>query len=253
MSPRSKLSNERFGRLVAVEYLGKSLWLCRCDCGQEIRATTRNIKSGNTRSCGCLHRERNGDTHRTHGMSQTLTYAVWLSMRARCKNESLSSYRNYGGRGIKVCDRWASSFEAFLSDMGEAQDGKSLDRIDVDGDYSPENCRWADAVTQQNNKRNSVFIEFDGERMTVAQWSRRLGVPAGTIRTRIALGMSSENILTTKKHGDALSVEDVERAAKNFANPNRLTGLTRVAAEYGVSSDTLRKRLRRHFAGEASA
>jgi hypothetical protein len=112
---------------------------------------------------------------KTHGMSKTSTYQVWKDMNGRCRNKNNMSYRNYGGRGIKVCDRWMK-FENFYEDMGEKPDGRSLDRIDNDGNYCKENCRWATRVEQNNNQRTNTVVEIDKEKHTISEWSRILSV-----------------------------------------------------------------------------
>ena len=118
-------------------------------------------------------------------------------MRKRCYLESAPNYDLYGGRGIKVCDRWRESFEAFYADMGDPpSDQHSLDRRETDGDYTPDNCRWATSEEQQNNRRNNVFLEYDGQRLTVAQWGRKLGLHKNTILQRLARGWSVQDTLT---------------------------------------------------------
>jgi hypothetical protein len=118
-------------------------------------------------------------------MPSSPEYLTWRNMLRRCNNPADDSYKYYGGRGIKVCQRWASSYEAFLQDMGERPDGKSLDRIDVNGDYSPNNCRWADSNTQHNNRRDNRLINHQGVCMTLTEWARSLGIRADTLARRI--------------------------------------------------------------------
>ena len=159
------LSNKRFGRLFVVERAGtqggKATWRCWCDCGRETVAQSYNLQSGNTQSCGCLHSEVSAAIYAAvnsrHGMTGTRTHQSWLQMQQRCKNPNHHAWKDYGGRGISISDRWMK-FENFLSDMGERPEKTSLDRIDVNGDYEPGNCRWADAKTQANNRRKKVAI-----------------------------------------------------------------------------------------------
>lgn len=154
---------DRFERLTVVEVghardkRGGLKHLCRCDCGNTVLTVTGNLKSGNTRSCGCLRRELAVEQNTIHGHSaggkETPTFKSWMSMRARCNDPNHNRWRIYGGRGIKICARWRDDFGAFLEDMGERPPGTSLDRIDGNGDYEPSNCRWADVHTQTANRR----------------------------------------------------------------------------------------------------
>jgi hypothetical protein len=156
---RRELSGQKFGRLTVMAYVGSSLWRCRCECGVIKSAPANSLTSGRTRSCGCLHREAARITGSTigvtHGETGTPTYTCWAAMIRRCYNPNAVQYRHYGGRGIKVCTRW-KSYVNFRDDMGRKPDGLSLDRIDVDGDYCQENCRWATALMQTRNRRPRV-------------------------------------------------------------------------------------------------
>ena len=152
------LSGQRFGRLVALEPIGKDkhnqvMWKCRCDCGKECVVIGHSLICGNTRSCGCLQKEIVGTLKRTHGMSCSSTYLSWHNMIQRCENPKAINFQNYGGRGIKVCESW-HKFENFLTDMGERPPGKTLDRIDNDGAYESGNCRWSTHHEQNMNQRD---------------------------------------------------------------------------------------------------
>jgi len=216
MGKRVDLKGQRFGRLIVRELdtsprkHPSSKWICVCDCGKETSVRADVLKVGGTNSCGCLagevrstHAKNIGIANATHGMTHSRTYKSWLSMRARCNNPKEASYKNYGGRGIKVCDRWQNSFENFLADMGERPEETSLDRFpDKNGNYEPGNCRWATQRTQQNNKRSNRMIKMDDKELTVADWARETGISVHTILARIdKLGWSVERALTISVQG----------------------------------------------------
>ncbi len=205
---RVELAGKKYGRLTATRRVGRdkyrrSLWECQCECGNTIVVDSGSLASGNTRSCGCLMRDTNrrlvAERSTTHGLSRSSTYRIWAKMIERCENRRSKTYSDYGARGIKVCDRWRESFENFLSDMGPRSPGMTIERNDNDGDYCPENCRWATRKEQNNNKRNSRVLECNGKRQTVARWSEELGISSKTIFTRLYNGWSIEAALHTRK------------------------------------------------------
>jgi len=193
---KRNLLGQRFGKLTVIAYAGRNqfdhhLWLCRCDCGNEKTSTTSSLCAGRTIACGCY------SPHRTHGMSKTPEYKIWTAMVQRCTTVKHQAYKDYGGRGIKVCERWRHSFENFLDDMGKRPSPLySLDRIDNDGNYEPGNCRWATQTEQTNNQRNNHIVEFNGESLTINQWAEKTGINSTTIHQRIKRGWSIEQILT---------------------------------------------------------
>lgn len=186
----------KFNKLLVLEktsmrYSSNVVYRCLCDCGSETFATMTWLKSGRKKTCGCERfsamREASREAVTTHGMSKTATYKTWQSMRQRCENPNNDSYSRYGGRGISVCDRW-SAFENFLEDMGERPPGKSIDRIDANGDYEPENCRWADNVEQSNNRIKNVVFKVGDKWMTIADASRELGITRSGVMNRVRSG-----------------------------------------------------------------
>lgn len=160
-----------------------------------------NLRAGLTRSCGCLARETTIARHTKHGQTPDgtrppPTYMTWIDMVQRCTNPNDAAWRDYGGRGIVVCPRWRASYADFFADMGERPAGMSIDRIDVNGDYEPGNCRWADDRTQARNKRNNRRMTLDGETMLLCEWVERLGISRAVIAQRLHRGWSDERALT---------------------------------------------------------
>jgi hypothetical protein len=166
--PRTRyfdLTGQRFGQLLVLErsYNANRMvafWKCLCDCGVEKLVISANLRNGTTNSCGCLRRLSSSALHKKHGMTKSTTYRVWSGMRTRCNNPKATNYLTYGGRGIAVCSRW-ESFENFLQDMGDRPVGMTLDRIDVNGNYEPQNCRWATKQQQAQNKRQCKMLNKD--------------------------------------------------------------------------------------------
>jgi hypothetical protein len=190
MPKRADLMNHRFGRLLVVADAGvhwnrptvaEALWLCRCDCGNEIKAKTSRLRRGRLLSCGCL-RVRHGHNHRGQ---RTKTYRAWVNMRSRCDNPKVNCYKDYGGRGIKYCERW-STFANFLADLGECPPDRMLERRDNSGNYEPANCLWATPVEQANNKRNTRYVTFRGEEMSIARLAKISGLAYPVVQQRIS-------------------------------------------------------------------
>jgi hypothetical protein len=194
---------QRYTRLTVIDRAqnrgGKdqnARWVCKCDCGETVTAYGQDLKRGKVKSCGCLNDERIavlGHGNKTHGMTNTRAYRIWCGMLSRCNNPRSQQWAYYGGRGIKVCERW-QKFENFLSDMGYPEDGMSLDRVDGDGDYSPQNCRWATKTEQSANRRNVRTLTHNGITLSVAGWARALGIHANTMNGRIVNGFPPEKL-----------------------------------------------------------
>lgn len=194
------LTGKRFGRLLVIEQApkrkGRIYWRCLCDCGNEIETQRNNLAYGDTKSCGCYRTIGKAK----HGLSENSIYPTWAAMMSRCYNPNNSGYHNYGGRGIKVCKRW-HDIETLYLDMGEKPEGHSIDRIDNDGDYCPENCRWATKKEQNRNRRDNVVLTYKGERKTLIEWAESLGMTYCTLYLRIRRGWSIERAFTQPPRG----------------------------------------------------
>lgn len=194
------LTGERFGRLLVLQKNGYNkhhqlYWLCECDCGNRKNVLGFVLGRGECQSCGCLHKERMTQIFQTHGKSGSPIYAIWRSMMQRCYDKNSHAYSRYGGRGINVCNKW-QTFEGFYEDMGDKPKGKSLERLDNNGDYSPENVIWADIKQQNNNRRTNVFLEHNGKKQTMQQWCDELNLRIGTVWARINRGWDVSRALT---------------------------------------------------------
>ena len=187
------LTGKLFGRLTVVQRsqnVGECVaWLCKCKCGNYHVVTGANLRQGNVKSCGCLRIEAAYVKRLKHGMSNTPIHNTWKQMKGRCYNTNDDAYDDYGGRGITVCDRWRNVFEAFDEDVSKlphyGEDGYTLDRIDVNGNYEPENVRWSDSETQANNRRNNRLLTYNGKTQTEAQWAKELCINVTTLNMRL--------------------------------------------------------------------
>lgn len=203
------LKGERFGRLTvrrhAEEKTGKQhRWWVQCDCGApEKTVLGSHLTLGRVQSCGCLSRDRLRSSNTTHGLTHrgrhAPEYAIWCAMKARCSNPNRIGWKDYGGRGIRVCDRWSGpdGFANFLADMGpRPSKAHTLDRKNNDGPYDPDNCRWATRREQARNFRRNVRLTYKGETLTLVEWGERLQVSADAIGARLSRGWSPERALT---------------------------------------------------------
>lgn len=222
------LSGQRFGRLSVIRYagpLGKSRvssWLCVCDCGKEVVVKATRLQTKTTRSCGCYGRERRVAARTTHGKSGTATYNSWCKMKERCEKPATRGYRHYGGRGIRVCDNWSDSFEAFLRDMGlRPEGGYEIDRIDVNGHYEAGNCRWITRRQNARNKRSNRRLTWDGKTLCLSEWSEVLGLPAHILSTRLRRGWSIARTLTTPLRRVRRWKHDIEALEAKFAGEEK--------------------------------
>lgn len=196
------LTGNRYGRLTVISRAeskkrktggSRTMWNCQCDCGNIVVVDGDHLKSGHSKSCGCITKK--------HGMFGTRIYKIWDSMYQRCYNSNHAAYKDYGGRGITVCDEWLHNFQAFYewSMSNGYADNLTIDRINVNGNYEPSNCRWATDIEQHNNTRKNRYIEFNGETHTMAEWARITGIKYATLASRIITkGWSIERALTDK-------------------------------------------------------
>lgn len=186
---------EKYGRLTVIEnHHPKNEVVCICECGNIKVARATNVFHGGTRSCGCLFNEGN---NKKHGYKGKRLYIIWKGIRCRCYTKSCNTYKNYGGRGITICEEWSdfNVFKEWALKNGYS-DNLSIDRIDFNGNYEPSNCRWITMKEQENNKRNNHFLTMNGERKTISQWAEITGLKSGTIASRVHRGWSDEDALT---------------------------------------------------------
>lgn len=216
---RINLTGKRFGRLTVLEWVpserGDAHWLCRCDCGTEKVVNGKSLRDGHSKSCGCYQREEVSQRMRnltqeekdkrarySHRMSYSRIYRIYAGMKARCYSPGTTHYAHYGGRGITICDEWLEDFMNFYNwAMANGyEDHLSIDRIDVNGNYCPENCRWATQKEQCNNRRQNRFLKFNGETHTVKEWADITGINTGTLRNRLRAGWNIERALGEPVH-----------------------------------------------------
>ena len=204
----SNLTGQRFGRLLVIEEIEPRRdaknriyhrWKCKCDCGNFVNVTTNNLKGNHSRSCGCLQSEVAGQQTLKHGYRKTRLYSIYNTMKQRCNNPNNTAYKNYGGRGIKVCAEWNKSDG--LKTFGDwalangYRDDLTIDRINVNGNYEPSNCRWITREEQASNTRRNVFIEYQNIRYTIAQFSRKFNIDHRKVGRAIKKGLNAEEIL----------------------------------------------------------
>jgi hypothetical protein len=201
------LIGRKFGRLTVIrraEHDNRKYvyWSCQCDCGTIKKVRNDHLVNGKTVSCGCYIKELSSSLHGTHRMTGTRLYNVWSDMKTRCYNERTAAYKNYGGRGIKMCEEWLDfeNFRKWAKDNGydktAARGECTIDRKNVNGNYEPSNCRFITMAEQAGNKRSAVSLTFNGETKSISQWSDETGIDRETIRTRLKRGYGAEKALT---------------------------------------------------------
>ena len=193
------LTGRRFGRLTVVglaesTYAGR-YWLCKCECGNEINVQGSNLRSGNVTSCKCYRKEMQSITQIKHNMCHTKLYKVYSGILNRCKNKK---WKYYHGKGITICNEWKNDFMAFYNwaTLNGYKEGLSIDRIDNDGNYDPNNCKWSTVKEQQRNRSVNHVLEFQGENKCISEWAEILNIDKRTILSRIRAGWSIEEALT---------------------------------------------------------
>lgn len=193
------ITGQRFGRLIVLAKAEKRhYWHCICDCGKRKAVYRYSLLNGATQSCGCLHIERTIATSTRHGCSrrsgETAEYRIWTGMMSRCFDPNCNGFYKYGARGVVVCERW-KTFENFLSDMGlRPSPGHSIDRIDVNGNYEPGNCRWATRKEQARNRRITRTITINGTTKPLSQWAEERGIPYHTLKSRVRSGWEASRL-----------------------------------------------------------
>lgn len=208
MSKFIDLTGQKFGRLTVIKRAEsrisktgqhKTMFLCKCDCGNEICVSSSNLKSGYVKSCGCYQQECRIKNNTSHGMSKTRLYKIWKGIKRRCINKNYAQFQYYGGRGITICDEWENNYLNFYNWAinNGYDDYLSIDRIDLNRNYEPNNCRWVDKFKQANNKRNNHYITYNGETHTIAEWGNLSFLTPKQIQKRLRLGWDVQKIFTT--------------------------------------------------------
>lgn len=251
MPPRIEdLTGKRFGRLTVMYQNGfkykpsgqrNVLWHCKCDCGNEKDIPANTLRNGSSKSCGCLNRELAIERATIHGGCKNGTveniYKIWSNMEARCYQTSSVRYKEYGGRGIKICDSWLdySNFREWALKNGY-KPGLSIDRIDVNGNYCPENCRWATAIEQANNTRRNLYITAFGTTKTLAEWAREMGVDSRTIQQRLKSGWDAEKAIS----------DTTDERTRKLHGFGKTQSIKQWSKEKGIKYKTLHNRLRKN-------
>ncbi|SDX85350.1 hypothetical protein SAMN05660923_03051 [Tepidimicrobium xylanilyticum] len=214
MSRRLELEGQKFGRLTVLGFHDvdpkrkESRWLCKCECGNKRIVRGWKLTSGHTKSCGCLNKERAIAASTTHGLSSEKLYSIWKAMLARCENKKHPAYKDYGGRGIKVCDEWHDirTFIKWANNNGY-KEGLELDRIDNNGNYEPSNCRFTTRKKQTRNTRRNINVTIDGQTKTLSEWAEIHNLKVNTLQYRYYRGDRGRRLVrpveTKYRHGQA--------------------------------------------------
>lgn len=206
--PIDKNIGSRFGRLVVLELVEKVNYMkkykCVCDCGNIRICYLNNLKSGKTVSCGCYRKKVSAETLFVHGDRHTRLYSIWTNMKTRCYNKNSTGYKNYGGRGIRVCDEWRNDFTAFKkwAYENDYNDSLTIERIDTEGNYEPNNCKWIERKYQSRNRRSARLVTIKGETKTLKEWCDHLKINYKSVHSTVRRG--SSEIEAIKYHLDML-------------------------------------------------
>lgn len=195
---------KKFGRLTVIKKVGVDnrrylTWLCKCDCGSEVIVRGVNLRNGNTKSCGCITRERMHKLNLATGECKSRLYRIWICMKTRCTNNKIPQYKDYGGRCISICDEWKHDYKTFR-DWALShgyRDDLSIERINNDGNYEPSNCKWGTLHEQNRNRRSNNMITFNGKTQCALDWALEFGMKPNTLFARFHRGWSVEKTLTT--------------------------------------------------------
>ena len=251
------LTGQKFERLTAIKQhhqdeQGYWYWSCRCDCGEEVICKAAGLIRGVTKSCGCFKRDRTHETMYKHGMSKTKLDYVFRGMKARCYSSKHISYKNYGGRGIYVCEEWLNDSSLFFRWAAESgyEEGLVIDRIDNNGPYSSENCRWVSTKESSLNRSDNRLLTFKGKTQTVIEWADELDICVGTIRTRLGRGRTIEDALSTSilksgpPSGNPTTRKSIEEQLRLTLNGVDKT-VKEWASSLGLRASTIYDRLKR--------
>lgn len=245
------LKDEVYYDLKVLGYIGKNnknhaIWLCICICGNFKLVVTTDLKTGHVKSCGCRslrmlqERNKNNQYGKKHGLSHDRIYNIYANMIQRCTNSKVNRFKNYGGRGIKVCDEWLENFMNFYNWAIENgyEEQLTIERIDVNGNYEPNNCTWITNKEQQNNRTNNVNITINGETLNMRQWSKATGVNEKTIEKRIRMGWQGENLI--KEEYERKVTKDMEQEICKLYDNDKLSK-TEIGRIFNISSETVRR------------
>lgn len=238
--PGNVYPGDKFNRLTAIRFVGDSpsgnkIWLWLCDCGKEHQAIASTVKSGGTKSCGCLMREKIAERNHTHGLRNTPEYRAWASIKTRCNNPNSPPYQDYGGRGIRLCPEWENDVAAFYEHVGPRPTPKhSIERKNNNGHYEPGNVHWATKGEQSTNRRSSHFVKHNDEYITITELARRTGTTTTHIHRVMLAGYTVDEIVDIRNHGGtfkskgvSLNPEDIFLSVEDVLNKTNNQGSER--------------------------